>query len=494
LGRPDLTAERFLTIPLDGQPQRIYRTGDLATYTSDGTLVFLGRTDQQLKIRGHRIEAGAVAAQLRAHPDVAEAAVIARPLAGRSGAQLVGYVVASGPGFDARAVSEALRRELPEHMVPDVLVAIDAIPRLPNGKLDVASLPDPRVGSDGPNPARDAARTPEEEILAGIWCDLLGLESVGVQDDFFSLGGDSLASIRMVSRVRQTLGVDLPLNTLLAHPTIESLGRVVDGQSDPEVERRCLVPIHTDGTRVPLIAIHGGSGFVLQYRALWERLGRDQPMYAIEPVGLDGGTEPLDSVPAMAARYVSELREVQPSGPYRLIGNCFGGVVALEMAGMLESAGEKVELITVVDGSLPLHPERPQPAIARAMTVLRKRGAVALLRKARARVMRSLAPQAASRPGGDRRPVDPHTAVRHAVFRAFDAYEPKPVAAPILLVRSSRHRTIGEGYSWHMGWGEYTESFEVTTVEGQREDMFRVPNVELLASILQAHIGAGHRG
>jgi amino acid adenylation domain-containing protein/non-ribosomal peptide synthase protein (TIGR01720 family) len=225
LGRPDLTAERFLTIPLDGQPERIYRTGDLAAYEPDGTLVFLGRTDQQLKIRGHRIEAGAVEAQLRAHPDVAAAAVIARPLAGRSGAQLVGYVVASGPGFDARAVSEALRRELPEHMVPDVLVAIDAIPRLPNGKLDVASLPDPRTGPHGPHRVHDAARTPEEAILAGIWCDLLGLESVGIHDDFFSLGGDSIVSIRMVSRARQAglhieparIATDLTIERLAAH-------------------------------------------------------------------------------------------------------------------------------------------------------------------------------------------------------------------------------------------------------------------------------------
>jgi amino acid adenylation domain-containing protein/non-ribosomal peptide synthase protein (TIGR01720 family) len=224
-GRPDLTAERFLTIPLDGQPQRIYRTGDLAAYAPDGTLVFLGRTDQQLKIRGHRIESGAIEAQLRAHPDVVEAAAIARPLAGRSGAQLVGYVVPSGPGFDPRAVSETLRRELPEYLVPDVLVAIDAIPRLPNGKLDVASLPDPRTDSRGPDPAREMPRTPEEAILAGIWCDLLGLESVGIHDDFFSLGGDSIVSIRMVSRARQAglhieparLAADLTIERLAAH-------------------------------------------------------------------------------------------------------------------------------------------------------------------------------------------------------------------------------------------------------------------------------------
>jgi amino acid adenylation domain-containing protein/non-ribosomal peptide synthase protein (TIGR01720 family) len=224
-GRPDLTAERFLTIPLDGQAQRIYRTGDLAAYASDGTLIFLGRTDQQLKIRGHRIESGAIEAQLRAHPDVVEAAAVARPLAGRSGAQLVGYVVPSGPGFDPRAVSESLRGELPEYMVPDVLIPIDALPLLPNGKLDVASLPDPRMGAHAPDADRERARTPEEAILADIWCDLLGLESVGIHDDFFSLGGDSIVSIRMVSRARQAglhieparIAADLTIERLAAH-------------------------------------------------------------------------------------------------------------------------------------------------------------------------------------------------------------------------------------------------------------------------------------
>lgn len=238
-GRPDLTAERFLTIPLDGRPQRIYRTGDLAAYRPDGTLAFLGRTDQQLKVRGHRIESGAIEAQLRAHPDVVEAAAIARPLAGRSGAQLVAYAVPRGPGFDPRAVLEALRSELPEYMVPDVLMAIDAVPRLPNGKLDTASLPDPRMDAHSSDPARETARTPEEAILADIWCDLLGLESVGIHEDFFSLGGDSIVSIRMVSRARQA-GLHIEPARIAADLTIERLA----------AHARATAPAPTDNDRM----------------------------------------------------------------------------------------------------------------------------------------------------------------------------------------------------------------------------------------------------
>lgn len=208
-------------------------------------------------------------------------------------------------------------------------------------------------------------------------------------------------------------------------------------------------------------------------------------MYAMQPVGLDGVTEPLDSVPDMAARYLDELREVQPSGPYRLVGNCFGGIVALEMAGMLEAAGEEVELVTVVDGAMPLHPARPQPVVARAVAVYQKRGAMGLLRKVRSQVTTRLRP--AGSPSEEPRPVDAVSRVRQGIARAFLAYEPKPVAAPVLLIRSSRHGLLGEGYDWGTQWGEYTPSFKEVTVDGQKEDMFSTPNVESLAAIIRAH-------
>ncbi len=221
-GRPDLTAERFLTISIGGQPKRIYRTGDLAAFSPEGTLSFLGRTDQQLKIRGHRIEAAAIEAELRAHPEVKQAAVIARPLAGRAGAQLVAYAVPSGPAFDARAVTETLRGALPDYMVPDVLIALDAIPQLPNGKLDTASLPDPRTQGGAPDTGHVKPRTPEEALLADIWRDLLGVATVGIHDDFFSLGGDSIVSIRMVSRARQA-GLHIEPGRIATDSTIKQL-------------------------------------------------------------------------------------------------------------------------------------------------------------------------------------------------------------------------------------------------------------------------------
>ena len=222
LNRPDLTAERFVTLPIRGVPERIYRTGDLAAFRSDGTLAFLGRTDQQLKIRGHRIEAEAVEAALREHREIREAAVVGAATPGGSGAQLVAYVRLDETEGDLTSITERLRHLLPDFMVPDVLVPLAAIPRLPNGKVDVNALPDPRTAAASASDRFVPPQTESEHVLAEIWADLLGVDAVGVRDDFFALGGDSIVSIRMISRARQA-GVHIKPGQITDHPTIEEL-------------------------------------------------------------------------------------------------------------------------------------------------------------------------------------------------------------------------------------------------------------------------------
>ncbi len=227
LNRPDLTAERFATVRLDNEDRRLYRTGDLACFRADdGVLMFLGRADVQLKVRGHRIEPEAVEETLRSHTTIAEAAVAGRSTDGRAATQLIGYVVFEGDPIDPAILRDYLRDRLPPFMVPDVFVPIDKIPRLPNGKVDSGSLPDPQdhVQRDG---TQIAPRTDRERLLAAIWSDLLGLEAVGVRDDFFALGGDSIMSIRMISRARQA-GVHIAPGQITSHPTIEQLAMASD--------------------------------------------------------------------------------------------------------------------------------------------------------------------------------------------------------------------------------------------------------------------------
>ena len=222
LGRPKETAERFIASDFDGE--RAYRTGDLASFRPDGSLLFLGRADAQLKVRGYRVETGAVEAALLAHPAVAEAAVAGRAARGRTAMRLVGYVrPADGGSFDVGRLREDLKRDLPEFMVPAAIVELASLPRRPNGKVDYRALPEPSIGGDGNAPV--APRNEAERILTDIWSELLGGE-VSIHDDYFARGGDSILSIQMISRARQA-GVHVEPGQVAAFPTIAQLAAAV---------------------------------------------------------------------------------------------------------------------------------------------------------------------------------------------------------------------------------------------------------------------------
>jgi amino acid adenylation domain-containing protein len=237
LGRPGLTAERFLPCPYGPAGQRMYRTGDLARWRADGTLEYLGRRDDQVKVRGMRIELGEISSALLARPDVREAAVVVRAEGGEP--TLVGYLVGDA---DPATVAADLARELPAHLVPAAFVALDALPLTPNGKLDTAALPAPAT----PTVAEGtyvAPRTDAEALVAEVYADILGVEKVGAFDDFFALGGNSLRGMRAMARIRAEVDVDLPMRALFSSPVVADLAARIealiaaelDGLSDAEV-------------------------------------------------------------------------------------------------------------------------------------------------------------------------------------------------------------------------------------------------------------------
>jgi acyl carrier protein len=270
---PDLTAERFVPDPYGEEAgARLYRTGDLARFLRDGRLEYLGRLDDQVKVRGYRIETGEIEVILREHPAVAEAAVVARDDAGGA-RQLVAYWV-DGPGGSATSsdLRAFLRGKVPEYMVPSLLVKLESMPLTPSGKIDRKALPAPDASQRRGGQVYVAPRTATERVLAQLCGELLGVAEVGVQDNFFDLGGHSLLATQLISRIRREFEIELPLRTLFERPSIEGLAvaidqaRAVEPAALPALQRvsrearrvkRAELDKATDSA--PLIARPGGS-------------------------------------------------------------------------------------------------------------------------------------------------------------------------------------------------------------------------------------------
>ncbi|WP_338927353.1 amino acid adenylation domain-containing protein [Mycetohabitans endofungorum] len=350
LNRPALTAERFVPDPFsDEAGARLYKTGDVARYLPDGNLELLGRNDEQVKIRGFRIEPGEIEACLTAHPQVRDAVVVA--IGEGSAKRLVAYVQAEADECLASTLRAQVAASLPEYMVPSAFVRLDAWPLTPNGKLDRRALPAP----DDAALAHQAYEAPQGELettLATIWAELLGVERVGRHDSFFALGGHSLLAMRLISRVRTALGVDLAIRTLFEAPTLAGLARhLVERDGIQENSFSVLLPLKPTGSRPALFCIHPGFGLSWSYMGLSNYLLPDRPLYGLQARGFDGTSPLASTLDEMVSDYLEQMRRVQPKGPYCLLGWSLGGNVAHSMAVRLEHQGEKVALLVLLDST-----------------------------------------------------------------------------------------------------------------------------------------------
>jgi amino acid adenylation domain-containing protein len=362
LGQPGLTAERFVACPFGMAGERMYRTGDLARWTvkgegaaGGGVLEFVGRADGQVKIRGFRVEPGEVEAVLAACPEVKQAVVTVRDT------RLVAYVVPDGD-IDSGGLGERARAflaaRLPGYLLPAaIVVMVGGLPVTGNGKVDRAALPAPDYtgGMTGREPA-----TVREEILCQIFADVLGLNRVGADDNFFTLGGHSLLATRLISRVRTVLGAELPVRAVFETSTPAGLAARLDQSFTRDALGGVLLPIRSHGDRPPYFCIHPGIGLSWCYTPLSRYAPEDQPLYGLQARGLDGTSQPAPSVRDMASEYIEQIRGVQESGPYYLLGWSFGGIVAHEIAVQLQADGAEIGALIIMDG-YPLH-KNPEPA------------------------------------------------------------------------------------------------------------------------------------
>ena len=359
------------------------------------------------------------------------------------------------------------------HGLDEMLVAVDA-----NTQAS---------GSEVTKPRNDT-----ERLVMGIWSEVLGLEQISVHDDYFALGGSSILAVRLFSRIDAELGVSLPLRTLLDTPTVAGIAEAITGTAASSGDDlKSLVPIQVGGTKPPIACVHAGGAHVLFYRHLAKRLGEDQPVYGLEPVGLDGEDQPLESIPEMAALYIEELKRVQPRGPYRFVGYCMGGAVSLEMACQLEAAGDEVELITVVDSGLPAESNYAPSQAFRVQKVLSEQGVLGLsafMAQAVGARLSRLWRRASGRAGGRMEVF--HELVERGCRRAFHKYEPRATNATILLIRSTQFAE-SEAKDYHMRWGELTPDLHVELVESKHKTILEEPAVADVAKSMRYHISSG---
>ncbi|MFO1075121.1 MAG: amino acid adenylation domain-containing protein [Geminicoccaceae bacterium] len=344
VGRPELTAERFIPDPFGPPGSRLYRSGDLGRWREDGTIEFVGRVDHQVKLRGFRIEPGEIEAALLAQPGVGEAVAILRQDGDQAEAALVGYVVPSaGATPDPAALRAALGRQLPGHMVPSAIVLLDRLPLNANSKLDRKALPPPALGTDVPEPPADAA----EAELARIWCEVLKLPRVGVTDSFFALGGHSMAALQVLARLRAAWpGSDVGIADLFNHATIRELARRLAQRQGNGLAQ--TVHLRREGRRPMLYCFPGLLVSTREYLKLVEALGPDQPATGFICYSLADGDRPQISVAEITARYAEEVRRQSRGRPCSFLGWSWGGLLAYEAARLLGSEIE-LKLVGMVD-------------------------------------------------------------------------------------------------------------------------------------------------
>jgi thioesterase domain-containing protein len=504
LNQPELTGERFTPDPFSRRTgARLYKSGDLGRWLPDGTIEYIGRNDFQIKLRGFRIEPGEIEARLVSWPGIREAVVLARE--DQPGdKRLVAYLCAEdGAALPLADLRAHLAGHLAPYMVPQAFVVLPALPLTGNGKLDRHALPAP--GADAL--AGQTYVAPEgrlEQGIAAIWQDLLGLERVGRDDNFFERGGHSLMAVQVVVRIGRTLGIATAVRELFVHPVLHELAAALASNRAQVCSVGNLVPIRRGGTQEALFLIHPGEGEVGYVRDLLPHLPTDLPLYGLAADGFLPGEKPLRDIRQMAVRYMQAIRQSQPHGPYRLAGWSAGGTIAYEIACQLEAVGESVSFLGMIDThfgqsefSDNLHAAEIEPSTQDLIRAL----AAAVPQTLDARAQARLATIAASAdldamltacqqvgmfpPEVDMATLHRHLGVRYAIYAALCRYAPTtvPTTPRAITLFAATDDCSGD---LSLGWRHFIgERLHVVPVPGGHYTVMQATHIARLGVALQ---------
>lgn len=499
LNRPELTAERFMQNPFCAG-DRLYKTGDLVCYLPDGNLKYVARADQQIKIRGFRIEPGEVEAALLREENISRCAVIAREdVPGDQ--RLVAYLVLKNGSAQVAAQDLRFRlaSHLPPYMVPAAFVFIDSLPLSANGKLDRRSLPPPSAYHDADAAAADDEADEVEQKVRKIWETFLNDKPIGLDANFFDLGGHSILAIRLLNAIEEQFNRKMELSVMFKAPTIKDQAALLR-QSSPEAPVRCTVAVQAEGDGPPLFFVSGFGGALLPFHSLRKSLGKQQPLYVLDSNAVAASTEKRLTLADIAARMIVDLRNIQPLGPYYLAGFSLGGYIIYEIAQQLQRAGEPVGMLALLDSPAPGYPRR-LPAPIRALLhvkhawsltsgdMLKYLGErVHLLRK----YFVNVAPELAFAKHRDAAATALARRIRRsavATYDAWSAYAPAPYPGRVMLIRASEQKlppgVIDDDPA--MGWGRLAKlGVHVVDLKCAHARMLHVENSAALAKILSA--------
>ena len=497
----DLTAERFVENPIAPERSaRLYRTGDLGRFRPSGEIEYLGRVDGQVKVRGMRLELGEIEVALRAHPEVREAVVVLAP----DRQQLAAYFTAQdGRAPSAEELRSHLRGRLPEYMVPSGYKRIERWPLLPSGKVDRRGLPAFNQTESVRQSAFAAPHDAVEDQLLNIWKSILNLDAISVTDNFFSLGGHSLAAARLLARIQKTFSKKLGLRDVFEAPTIAGMaGLIRSGGTSTEMEG--ILPLQPNGSRPPFFWLRGGPLFL----PLSRRLGPERPSFGLQlPSSVVAQLPATYKFEDIASGLIQVMRAVRPHGPYYLGGLCVNGVLAYEMARQLVAAGESVPLVVMLDSQNPTHYSdysdggRTAFLYQKIKFHLRKLAKVKRTelrqyireRVADLRFRRNLRRWKNSYRRGSRVPEDRPGAMDSLLHPAAFEYRPRPYQGRVMFFHSTDWPK-GEFWKLHRGWPELIDGcMDVHTVDAGHEEMLHEANVDGISNQILSFLGEDGR-
>ncbi|MFZ6681985.1 thioesterase domain-containing protein [Undibacterium sp. Tian12W] len=343
LERPDLTAEKFIPDPFSSTGGRLYRTGDICRKRDDSTIEYFGRKDKQIKLRGFRIELGEIENVLRSAPDIRQAVVELSDDSGEP--RLLAFVVGA---FHKAEVISYLQRHLPDYMVPSVFIKLDALPLMQNGKINRDMLPKDNVSL--PVFEKILPRSELEQQLFSIWQTVLKRQDFGVTNNFFEIGGNSLSALRVAAMAKNKGMSNFRLDAFFRHPTIAAFAAQFSKHTELASS---LVPLNATRADRNIFVLHPSSGLVFDYRNFAQELDGVANVYGLQfPFEMDAKSWPED-FHGLVNYYVKQMRSMQPHGPYSLIGWSSGGLLAMEIAHLLEESGESLAFIGIVDAKTP---------------------------------------------------------------------------------------------------------------------------------------------